>query len=175
MMPLIVLLLSFLILRVVGRFFPKINPNKAGRIAFGLMFFFTGVSHFTFTEGMVMSMPGFIPFKEFLVYLTGVLELLFAVLFVVDKYKQLTTKLIIGFLIAVLPANIWAAMYHVDIPNATYDGPGLAYLWFRIPLQVFFIAWVYYFGVKSITTLAIKEKKNGVKPLVAKTEVLLKA
>ena len=168
MMPLLVLLLSFLALRVIGRFYRQLDPNKAGRIAFGLMLLFTGVSHFTFAKGMVMSMPAFIPFKEFFVYLTGVLELLFAVLFTVDRYKQLMAKLIIAFLIAVLPANIWAAMYHVDIPNASYNGPGLAYLWFRIPLQLFFIAWVYHFGIKSIPVNAFKRKKNEVNPSVVK-------
>lgn len=168
MMPLIVLLLSFLILRIVGRFYPKINPNKAGRIAFGLMFLFTGVSHFMFAEGMIMSLPAFIPFKEFLVYLTGVLEFFFAALFTVDRYKQLTAKLIIAFLIAVLPANIWAAMHHVDIPNASYNGAGLAYLWFRIPLQVFFIAWVFHFGIKPITVHAFRGKKHDVKPSILK-------
>ena len=30
--------------------------------------------------------------------------------------------------------------------NGTYTGNGINYLWFRIPLQIFFILWVYYFN-----------------------------
>ena len=160
MMPLIILLLSFTLFLVLGRMTQRISANKAGRIAFGLMFVFTGVSHFTFTKGMMMSMPAFIPFKEFFVYLTGVIEVLFAVFFLMEKYKRFIARLIIAFLIVVLPANIWAAIYHVDIPSATYTGPGLAYLWFRIPLQLFFIAWVYHFGINPIFRYSFKENRQ---------------
>jgi len=149
MVPLIILMLSFLVLRLLGRYYQKIDSNKAGRMAFSIMLLFTGVSHFTFAKGMVMSIPDFIPVKWLVVYFTGILELLFAIFFSLEKYKQVIAKLIIAFLIAVLPANIWAAVLQVDIPNATYNGPGISYLWFRIPLQLFFIAWVYYFGVQS--------------------------
>jgi uncharacterized membrane protein len=54
--------------------------------------------------------------------------------------------LILLFLI-MLPANIEAARKRVDFQKATFDGKGPAYLWFRIPLQCFFIAWVAYFGL----------------------------
>ena len=162
MMPLIVLLFSYLAFRMVGRYSKSINVNLAGRLAFGCMFLFTGLSHFVFTKGMVMSMPNLLPYKEFFVYLTGVLELLMAIAFSFERYKQPAAKLIIAFLIAILPANIWAAVYHVDIQQATYTGPGLAYLWFRIPLQLFFIAWVYHFGVRAIRFASGGEKKRKV-------------
>lgn len=46
-----------------------------------------------------------------------------------------------------LPANIIAAKQKINLEKASYDGPGLAYLWFRIPLQVLFIGWVLFFAV----------------------------
>ncbi len=61
--------------------------------------------------------------------------------------RQLTAWLIILFFIAILPANIQAAIKHVDFQKGTYEGPGAKYLWFRVPLQVFFIAWVWYFSL----------------------------
>jgi hypothetical protein len=47
-----------------------------------------------------------------------------------------------------LSANINAAIHKVDYEKATYEGPGISYLWFRIPLQLLFIAWVAYFGLE---------------------------
>jgi hypothetical protein len=34
-----------------------------------------------------------------------------------------------------------------DYQKGTRDGSGTNYLWFRIPLQIVFILWVYYFGL----------------------------
>jgi len=58
------------------------------------------------------------------------------------------------FFVLILPANIHAAIHHVNLETATNDGNGLNYLWFRIPLQVFYIAWVYFFAVKNVRLTA---------------------
>ena len=42
-----------------------------------------------------------------------------------------------------LPANIYAAIKRVDYQKATFNGSGANYLWFRIPLQILFIVWMY--------------------------------
>jgi uncharacterized membrane protein len=147
MAPLIVLLGSFLILLAVRGLYKKLSISRAGRIAFGVMLLFTGTSHFFLTEGMVMSMPSIFPAKEALVYFTGVLEILFGVGFMFAKNPALVAKLLIAFLVAVFPANVYAVLNNIDIENATYNGPGPSYLLFRAPLQLFFIGWVYYFGI----------------------------
>jgi uncharacterized membrane protein len=43
-----------------------------------------------------------------------------------------------------LPANVYAALHHIDYEKATTGGKGPGSLWFRVPLQFFFIAWVYF-------------------------------
>jgi uncharacterized membrane protein len=148
MVPLLVLIGSFLLLLAVRSLYKELTVERAGSIAFGVMLLFTGSSHFYLTEGMVMSMPPFFPAKETLVYFTGVLEIAFALGLVLGKKKPLVAKLLIAFLVAVFPANVYAALNHIDIENATYTGPGPSYLFFRGPLQLFFIAWVYYFGIR---------------------------
>lgn len=35
-------------------------------------------------------------------------------------------------------------MKKVDYQKGDYSGNGLGYLWFRVPLQVFFLVWIYY-------------------------------
>ena len=149
MIPLLVLIGSFLLLLVARRLYEDLTTDQAGRIAFGVMLLFTGSSHFYLTEGMVMSMPPFFPVKEALVYFTGVLEIAFALALVLAKNKPLVAKLLILFLVAVFPANIYAALNHIDIGNADHSGPGPAYLFFRAPLQLLFISWVYYFGIQK--------------------------
>jgi len=49
--------------------------------------------------------------------------------------------------ILILPANVYAAINKIDYEKGNYSGNGLKYLWFRIPLQIFFIEWVWYFGI----------------------------
>lgn len=149
MIPLLVLIGSFILLLAVRGLFEAMTVDRAGRIAFAVMLLFTGSSHFYLTEGMVMSMPPFFPAKEALVYLTGILEIAFAVGLAVAKNKPLVAQLLILFLVAVFPANVYAAMNNIDIENADYSGPGLSYLFFRAPLQLLFISWVYYFGIKK--------------------------
>jgi uncharacterized membrane protein len=71
-----------------------------------------------------------------MVYLTGVVEILVAI------------SLLICLFILLLPANIYAAIKNVDYQTATYNGPGLSYLWFRVPLQILFIVWAYLSAVE---------------------------
>jgi uncharacterized membrane protein len=61
--------------------------------------------------------------------------------------RYVTSVLLIIFFICILPANINAAIKKIDYEKGTYDGKGINYLWFRVPLQVFFILWVWYFGI----------------------------
>lgn len=61
-----------------------------------------------------------------------------------DKTAKLASIMLIIFFIAVLPANIAGSLKSVQFGGMDY---GPAYLFFRIPLQLFFIAWVWYFGI----------------------------
>ncbi|RRN76726.1 hypothetical protein EIM50_23230 [Pseudoxanthomonas sp. SGD-10] len=150
MKPLIVLLSVFIISTLFMKLFRgSCQLALSGRIAMSVMLVFTSVAHFVFTEGMVMMLPGFIPFEKELVYLTGVIELLAGITLMLPSLRITTAWLLIVFFILVLPANIYAAVNHVDYQNATYNGEGPNYLWFRIPLQLLFIAWVYISAIKA--------------------------
>ena len=65
----------------------------------------------------------------------------------IPRLQEITAWLLIVFFIVILPANISAALKHIDYEKGTYEGPGANYLWFRVPLQLFFMAWVYYFVI----------------------------
>ena len=149
MKPLIVLLLSFAIVLVVTKVASNnFNVALSGRIAMSIMLVFTSMAHFAFTKGMEMMIPPFIPYKKAMVYLTGIIEISAAIGLLIASIRTLTAWLLILFFILLLPANIYAAIKHVDYQKGTLDGNGVNYLWFRVPLQILFIAWTYFFAIR---------------------------
>jgi len=119
----------------------------SGRIAMSIMLVFTAIGHFAFYEGMAMTVPPVIPFKKFMVYFTGVLEIVAALGLLIVSTHYVTAICLIIFFIVLLPSNIYAAQKRINLEKADYSGNGPAYLWFRIPLQLLFIAWVWFFAI----------------------------
>ena len=148
MKPLLILIGVFAVsLFATGPFTDGSSFSLAGRIAMAAMLVFTAIGHFAFADGMTMMMPDVFPFKKQIVYLTGVIEVAAAVGLLVPQLVHLTGWLLILFFICILPANVHAAMKNVDFQKATNNGSGPAYLLFRMPLQIFFIAWVWFFAI----------------------------
>lgn len=135
----------------------KLRPRKSvtlgfrGRLALAVLFFFTGVSHFFLVEEMAAMIPPIFPAPIFLVYLTGVLEIAGAVGLLLDRFYRWAGYALIVFLLAVLPANIYAAMNHTGLGGHA-DGP--SYLWLRVPLQFLLIGWAWYFTRPSVNRRA---------------------
>ncbi|ELR72894.1 hypothetical protein C900_00855 [Fulvivirga imtechensis AK7] len=150
MKPLIVLIVTFLIALVAFKIFRNAYELAlSARIALSITLLFTAMGHFAFSEGMAMMVPEFIPFKKEMVYLTGLIEIAAAIGLHVPQLRPLTGWLLILFFVLVLPANIKAAMEQVDYQKATFGGPGVTYLWFRVPLQILFIVWTYFSAVRN--------------------------
>lgn len=145
MAPLIALIVTYAAGYVVFRNRP--DHTLAGRLALAAMLGVTGVAHFTATDALASMVPPIVPYPVAVVHVTGIAELLFAVL-LVARPSPLLGWILVAFLVAVLPANIYAAVYEVGL-----GGRGAAYLWFRVPLQIFFIAWAAYFtGAVQVRT-----------------------
>jgi uncharacterized membrane protein len=156
MAPLIVLLTTFAALYALNKFLfnRRLSTSLIGRISMSAMLLLTGIAHFTSTDLMVEMMPDIVPLKREMVYFTGVCELAAAVgllwnktarLASINKTARLASILLIIFFIAVLPANIAGSIKQVNMGGMEY---GVLYLLFRVPLQIFLIWWVYYFGLK---------------------------
>lgn len=149
MKPLIVLVVVFMVAVAIIKVMRGIyDLPLAARIAMSAMLVFTAIGHFAFTKGMTMMLPSFFPFKKAVVYVTGGLEILAASALLVPALKAPTGWFLIIFFTLLLPANIHAAVHHVDYQRGTLNGSGLMYLWFRVPLQVFFIAWTYFSAIR---------------------------
>ncbi|SEQ94001.1 DoxX family protein [Pedobacter rhizosphaerae] len=149
MKPLLVLLITFVLLVGFNRYLDaQENHIFAGNIAMGVMLLFTAMGHFKFKTSMAAMVPLFIPKKVEIVVATGILEILFAIGLGIPAIRYPVGILLILFLLAILPANIYAAKHSINYENLYKQGPGLKYLWFRIPFQFFLIAWVWYFSVR---------------------------
>lgn len=150
MKPLLVLFICFCLSVLISKlFFGKNNLFLSGRIAFAFMLLFTALGHFVFTSGMSKMIPEFIPNKMLVVYATGIIEILFAIGLLIPKYQKHVAIGIVIFLLLLTSANIKAASNNLNYQTGQQNGNGLNYLWFRIPLQIFFILWVLFFAYKK--------------------------
>ena len=149
MILLIILLSAFILAVAAGRITQRWGLDFAGNAAMSIMLIFTGIAHFIYTDGMVLMLPHIVPAKTTVIYITGLLEILAAFGLLIPKYRKTTALLLMIFLIIILPANFKGAYDHLDLTTAQYDGRGPEYLWFRVPLQVAFIFWIWYFSFRS--------------------------
>ena len=150
MKPLFVLLITFGLIAIITKVRTKQFDIKiAGRVAMTGMLCFTALGHFMFAEGMAQMLPDFVPQRKLMVWISGILEILLGIGLLIPQLSKKVGVGLILFLIAVLPANVYAALKEVNYQTGELDGPGLNYLWFRVPLQLFFIGWVYFSSVKA--------------------------
>jgi len=73
----------------------------AGRVMFTLIFFLSGITHFTDLASYVALMPEGIPFRPFWVMISGVVELTGAALILTNRLPELGGWLIFLFLVPV--------------------------------------------------------------------------
>ena len=102
-----------------------------------LFFFVAGITHFTQDEAYAGIVPPLLPFPLMIVWVTGIMELFFAVGLTIKKFRKISGFWLAPFLLAVLPANIYMAMY--NIPLGDMESSSTA-LWVRVALQFPLIA-----------------------------------
>ncbi len=128
--------------------FGFVDFELSGKIALAGTMATTGLFHFIWTKGMILMMPAFLPAKKMLVYITGILEILVAPGLLIPVTTRITAILLIIFLVLILPSNIEGARKKVNLSKGDFTGPGLNYLWQRIPIQLVLIGWTYWFCLR---------------------------
>ena len=140
-----------LVLRLLGligvRRFGTWRVSAAHGLAF--LFTMTGLAHFVpdsvtvmpSHDDLVAMVPSFVPFADFAVYATGVLELAGAVGLVVTGSRRWAGLGLAALLVIMIPANIHAALD--DIP---LNGEAATPLWFRIPEQIVYLTLALWVG-----------------------------
>lgn len=145
MVVLVVLLSVFVVVwGMLAIFHHPHQVRTAGCIAFAALFIFTGISHFALANGMVLMLPAWVPGRYFILYLTGVLEILLGLGMLWRSTRHVAGLLTLLFLVCIFPANIYAALNAVEF-GGNVNGP--SYLFFRVPLQLFLLWWVWFMVV----------------------------
>jgi uncharacterized membrane protein len=123
-----------------------VTESVRGRLGILLVFAFTGIGHFIKTKPMSQMLPAWVPMRVPLIYVTGVFELVAGVAIFIPPLSRHAGLLLCIFLILILPSNVYAAFQRVEFGG---HGMGPKYLIVRVPLQLFLIAWVYWFTVRT--------------------------
>lgn len=140
---LLLLVAPFILLTLLARINSRFHMSAPARARVGLSLFFafTALGHFVRTNEMAAMLPDSVPYRVELIYLTGVLELLGAIGIWLRQLHKLTGACLMLLLIAILPANIYSAINHVEFGG---HAAGPAYLLIRVPFQLLVIVWTYY-------------------------------
>jgi len=120
--------------------------SRAGGFGVALVFGFTGLGHFVKTDAMTEMLPRSIPGRRALILTSGIFELLLAILLLAWPKSPLLGLTIIGFLIVIFPANVYAALQRIPLGG---HSAGPIYLLLRAPVQLLLILWTYGFVVKG--------------------------
>jgi uncharacterized membrane protein len=156
---LVVLLVSFVLLRGLGFLgVERLSSwREAGLGALAVMFLFTSTAHFTgMKHDLAAMMPGSLPDGLWIIYLTGIFEIAGAIGLLVPRTRRLAGIGLILLLIAMFPANVNAALN--DIPLG--GGPPTP-LWLRTPMQLLFIAMVWWTAISARPQKAERPPTRG--------------
>ena len=138
MVVLIVLLVSWLVFRAIGAagVHALASWQDSARYALVVMFIFTATAHFNkMKHDLARMIPAYVPRPLLIVYITGVLELLGAAGLMLPQFRRLAGIRLILLLVGMFIANVNAAQRHV-----TVRGKQATPLWLRAPMQILFIA-----------------------------------
>ena len=83
-------------------------------LIYGIPFILIGIEHFKEPQKFVDIVPKYMPFALFLVYLTGVMEILVGLGIIYPDTREITGRLTVLFLLAIYPANF--NMWINDVP-----------------------------------------------------------
>jgi uncharacterized membrane protein len=133
---------SYAVLAVTA---PQIDERPRGRISLALLLLFTGLGHFVNPEPMAAMLPPWVPNRVPIIYVTGLLEWAAAVGLLVPQYSRAAGMCLLAFLVAVFPANVFAALNYVGMGG---HEAGPAYLLVRTPFQLGLMWWTYHFALR---------------------------
>ena len=105
-----------------------------------IFFILAGANHFLNADFYLKMMPPYLPWHPFLVYLSGVFEIILGIMVIIPKLTRIAGWGLIALLIAVFPANLHMALNPDLFPNISPTS-----LWVRLPFQAVLIAWAYWY------------------------------
>ena len=115
-------------------------------LVMSFMYVFIGIRHFTDPQYFLDIVPPQLPFKLFLVYLTGLIEVVGGAAILSPKSRKVGAYLLMFLLVSVFPANIY--LYVSETPQSLL-GISEADALIRMPFQIPLILLAYWHSKKS--------------------------
>ena len=112
--------------------------KEIGMYIMAAIYAFAGTMHFVRPNMFLKIVPRYLPYPLQIVYLSGICEIIFALMLLLPATRSAGAWLIILLLIAVFPANIQMTIDFYNQKNP--------YLWLtilRLPLQFALIWWAW--------------------------------
>ena len=109
------------------------------------LYMFAGFNHLMNPAFYVAIMPPDLPDPEWLNVLSGLAEIVLGVFLLEPRTRVLAAWGIIALLIAVFPANLAVFQENVGGPDMTPGGGPGAMGFIRLPFQLLFIAWAWWY------------------------------
>ncbi len=101
------------------------------RILLALVYLVAGIAHIKSPAGFLQITPGWVPFPEQIIFLTGIAEIAGAVGLLIPRVRYAAGIGLALYALCVYPANINHALNNIAIGEATaswlYHGPRLAF------------------------------------------------
>ena len=112
---------------------------------------FAGVNHFIDPQFYLDLIPPYLPFPEFINIFSGLIEIIFAIMLLFDRYRKLASQLIIAMLIAFIPSHVYFIQigFCIDGGLCTEEWIGWVRLVVIHPVLIYWAYWVGYNDQKS--------------------------
>ncbi len=115
----------------------------AGLVLMIVLYLGAGINHFIRPGFYLAIMPPWIPFHAAMVFISGVAEVLLAILLIFPATRKPAAWGIIFLLIAVFPANVQMMINYINEGN-----PKTWISVVRLPLQFVLVLWAYVYARK---------------------------
>lgn len=113
--------------------------KAVNRVLIGVIFILAGINHFLRPQFYAAIMPPYLPQPRFLVWLSGVAEVIGGLLALFGRTRRLARWSLVTTLVGVFPANL-----HMALHPEQYAMLPSWLLWLRLPLQGGLIWWVWW-------------------------------
>jgi uncharacterized membrane protein len=116
----------------------RISPKRISLYAMVMFYIAAGINHVLYPEFYYKIMPPWLGWHHTIILISGLIEVLLALLLLRTRTRRFAAYCILVFLVAVFPANVQMAI------NYYYQNePGLWLALIRLPFQIVLIWWAY--------------------------------
>jgi uncharacterized membrane protein len=126
------------------KYFKFIILEKSRYLLAGILLV-AGMTHLFWPELFMRAMPGYLPNHLSLIYITGLLEIFFAIGLLIEQSLRLTALWVGLYFILLIPIHIHVAYYGIEM----FGINSKPLLWLRTFLQLPLIYWCYFLYRKS--------------------------